>query len=133
MHLIVCVDERDGLSFCGRRLSRDGILNQHMLTLASGHKLWMNAYSAKMFSGDTVCADEDFLLRAGSDDFCFLENSPLPKTNETLESVILYHWNRTYPSNVTFPRALLDGMHLVKEEEFPGRSHEMITMEWYTR
>ena len=133
MHLIVCVDERDGLSFCGRRLSRDGVLYRHMLDLASGQKLWMNGYSAKMFADDTVCVHEDFLSKACPGDFCFLENAPLPETNEALESVILYHWNRAYPSNVRFPRALLEGMHLERKEEFPGRSHEMITMEWYTR
>ena len=133
MHLIVCIDERDGLSFCGRRLSRDGVLNRHMVELASGQKLWMNGYSAKMFAGDTVCVHEDFLSKACPGEFCFLENSPLPETNEALESVILYHWNRAYPSNVRFPRALLEGMHLNRTEEFPGRSHEMITMEWYTR
>lgn len=133
MHLIVCIDERDGLSFCGRRLSRDGILNRHMQNLSSGHKLWMNAYSGKMFTDAEICIHEQFLEKAEPGDYCFLENAPLPETNEALESVILYHWNRTYPSTVRFPRALLHGMHLAKTEEFSGRSHETITMEWYTR
>lgn len=133
MHLIVCIDERDGMSFCGRRLSRDGILNRHIKGISSGHKLWMNVYSGKMFADAEICIDEQFLEKAEPGDYCFLENTPLPETNEALESVILYHWNRTYPSTVRFPRALLQGMQLVKTEEFAGNSHETITMEWYTR
>ena len=133
MHMIVCIDERDGLSFCGRRLSRDSVLNQHMLKMTEGHALWMNAYSAKMFSGTDICEDELYLKKAAMGEYCFLENATLPETNENLESVILYHWNRTYPSTVKFPRELLEGMQLVHTEEFAGSSHEMITMERYTR
>ena len=133
MHLIVCVDERDGISFCNRRQSRDSLLNRHMLCIACGHKLWMNSYSAKMFAEDGVCVHEAFLSQAGAGEYCFLENAALPQTNQDLESVILYHWNRTYPSTVKFPRQLLDGLHLTATEEFPGSSHEKITMERYTR
>lgn len=131
MHLILCIDERDGLSFCGRRLSQDKILNQHMLSITAGHKLWMSPYSRKLFPGDDVTADDAFLEKAGLGDYCFLETAPLPETCENLESVILYHWNRTYPSTVKFPRCLLENRHLEHTEEFPGSSHEKITMERY--
>ena len=132
MHLILCIDERDGLSFCGKRLSRDRTVNNHMLQLASGHKIWMSPYSAPFFEGDAVCADDHFLQKAGAGEYCFLEVDVLPANNETLESVILYHWNRPYPSTVKFSRELLTGMHLVQTEEFTGNSHKLITMERYT-
>ena len=61
MHLIVCVDDRDGMSFCGRRLSRDRELIAHILKLTAGRKLWMSAYSAKMFPDADVMEDESFL------------------------------------------------------------------------
>ena len=132
MHLIVCLDERQGLSFCGRRLSRDAVLNDHMLRTAAGHKLWMNAYSGKMFLDGTVCVDEHFLEKAAEGDYCFVENSDLPQTNTQLESIICYHWNRVYPSTVKFPQKLLEGMRLTQTEEFPGSSHEKITMQRFT-
>lgn len=132
MHLILCIDERDGLSFCGKRQSRDRIVNDHILQLASGQKVWMSPYSAPFFEGNAVCADAHFLEKAGVGEYCFLEVDPLPENNENLESVILYHWNRTYPSTVKFPRSLLSGMNLVQREEFSGSSHETITMERYT-
>lgn len=132
MHLILCIDERDGLSFCGKRQSRDRMVNDHILQLASGQKIWMSPYSAPFFEGNAVCADAHFLEKAGVGEYCFLEVDPLPENNENLESVILYHWNRTYPSTVKFPRSLLSGMNLVQREEFSGSSHETITMERYT-
>ena len=132
MHLILCIDERDGLSFCGKRQSRDRMVNDHILQLASGQKIWMSPYSAPFFEGNAACADAHFLEKAGVGEYCFLEVDPLPENNENLESVILYHWNRTYPSTVKFPRSLLSGMNLVQREEFSGSSHETITMERYT-
>ena len=132
MHLILCVDERDGLSFCGRRLSRDSVLSSHILELTAGHKLWMSPYSQPLFPDAPICADSAFLQKAGAGEYCFLEVSTFPETNENLESVTLYHWNRTYPSTVKFPRSLLSGMRLVQTEAFSGSSHDNIVMERYT-
>ena len=133
MHLIVCIDECDGMSFCGRRQSRDSEVFAHMLRIADGVKLWMSAYSAPFFAGTDVAVDEDFQRKAGAGEYCFVETDPLLPTYENLESVVLYYWNRTYPSTMKVPRSLLDGMHLECTEEFAGRSHERITMERFTR
>ena len=131
MHLIFCIDDRDGLSFCGRRLSQDRELNRHMLKLTSGHKLWMSHYSAKLFPDCSVQIDEDFQHKADTDDYCFLETADPLEAYEHLESVTLYHWNRSYPSTQKFPRSLLNNMHLEYTEDFHGSSHEKITMERY--
>ena len=131
MHLIFCIDDRDGLSFCGRRLSQDRELNRHMLNLTAGHNLWMSPYSAKLFPAGSVQIGEDFQQKAAAGDYCFLETAPVLDTYENLESVILYHWNRSYPSTQKFPRSLLQKMRLEHTEEFPGNSHEKITMERY--
>ena len=128
MHLIVCVDDRDGMSFCGRPLSRDRELNAHMLRMTEGKKLWMSPNSAALFPEGTVCSHQDFLAKAGAGEYCFTETI-LPDPTVCLESVTLYHWNRAYPSTVRFPRSLLEGMRLVHTEEFPGNSHETITLE----
>lgn len=131
MHMIFCIDDRDGLSFCGRRLSQDRELNQHMLRLTAGHKLWMSPYSGKLFSGEDVLIDKNFQQKAGPGDYCFLETDPILEHYENLESVILYRWNRAYPATVKFPRALLENRSLQSVDEFPGSSHEKITMERY--
>lgn len=132
MHLIFCVDDKDGILFCGRRLSRDSKVTEHILTMTSGKTLWMSPYSGKLFPPQEVFADADFQKKAKAGDYCFLEELPLPETYEKRETVTLYHWNRAYPSTVRFPRMLLENMHLAGTEEFPGSSHDKITVERYT-
>lgn len=133
MHLIVCIDDRDGMSFCGRRLSRDRELNAHILKLTAGRNLWMSAYSAKLFPNAVVMEDEAFLYKAGPDDYCFAETVQLPATCENIGSLTLYCWNRSYPATVKFPRELLKSMRLESSEEFSGHSHERITVERYVK
>lgn len=133
MHLIVCIDDCDGMSFCGRRQSRDSEVFDHIFRLTAGNKLWVSPYSARFISCANVIADEAFQNKAGDGDYCFVETDALLPSYDNLESVILYHWNRSYPSTVKFPRNLLDGMHLEATEEFAGSSHEKITMERFIR
>lgn len=134
MHLILCLDDRNGMLFAGRRQSTDRILCRHILQMAGDNKLWMNAYSAGQFEkplNATVC--NDFLEKAGENDYCFVENadvlSCLPKTRK----LIIYRWNRVYPSDVKFPAEELSRWQKVSEFEFPGYSHERITQEVYIR
>ena len=128
MHLIVCVDDRFGLSFGGRRLSRDCEVITHMLHMTKGGKLWVHPYSADLFPVDAVLAEADYLEKADMDDYCFLEKGEIP---QNLQSVILYHWNRTYPATEHFPKEILQTMNRVSQEEIPGYSHEKITVERY--
>lgn len=132
MHLIVCVEDRYGMSFCGRRLSRDRVVTDHILHMVSESKLWIHPESAILFPKEKVQADTDFLKNTKIGDYCFVEVTPLPENIENLESVTLYHWNRAYPSTMKFPQNLLTSMHLICKEDFPGNSHDMITMERYT-
>ena len=131
MHLIVCVDERYGLSFCGKRLSRDQELTAHMLRMTSESKLWVHPYSASLFPADYVCVDVDYFDKAGPDDYCFVEKGPFPQAWDDVKSVILYRWNRAYPSTEKLACELFETMKLVSTEEFTGKSHEKITMERY--
>lgn len=129
MHLIFCIDDRGGLSFCGRRLSRDREAVAHMLRMTAGSHLWIHPDSGDLFPAEGVVADPDYLTRAGPEDYCFVEKGPFPQVWKDLKSVTLYHWNRAYPSTEHFPRKLLENRKPVSTEEFPGYSHEKITME----
>lgn len=131
MHLIVCIEDRDGVSFGGRRISSDRTLTEYIQNLAVDSTLWMNAYSAKLFPADSVCVDEAFLYKAQAGEYCFAETTPLEDL-PNLESVTLCRWNRKYPFTQIFPRSLLTNMHMVYTEDFPGNSHDKITIERYT-
>ena len=131
MHLILCLDDRNGLSFCGRRLSSDRLVCSHMLRLRGNSKLWMNAYSGKLFPEASVQIHDDFFQKASSGEYCFAETGPLPAA-QCLESVVIYRWNRHYPSTEKLPQTYLNGLRCIHREEFSGCSHDTITMERYT-
>lgn len=132
MHLIFCVDDDRGLSFCGRRLSRDREVYAHILRFSEGHLLWTAPNSAALFPEGSVTADPAFLQKASCGEYCFMETSVPKDSVDDVESVILYCWNRRYPSTEKFDESILTGLHLCQTEAFPGKSHDQITMERYT-
>lgn len=136
LNVIVCVDDRDGMMFNERRQSRDSAVAADIISLCGDHKLFMNDFSAKMFSkygfSDAVVS-EDFLKKAASGDCCFVENCSLKPVSEKLEQVVIYRWNRSYPADLYFERELIKGWKLKEIIEFEGSSHEKITREIYTR
>jgi len=138
MTLIACVDSRMGLSFNRRRVSRDRIVTERILQIVGDKTLHIHPYSVSLFAAappeSRICPSEDFLSGAGADDFCFLETGdPLPDPDQ-ITRVLLFQWNRTYPFDVTFPLDLsAPGWTLESREDFPGSSHENITLEVYRR
>ena len=128
----LCLDDRGGLSFNRRRLSRDRAQQEDLLSLCQGAPLWLAPCSAPLFdwAADRVCVDGALLDRAGDGEICFLEDRLPPM--EAVEGLILYRWNRAYPADVHF-RPDLSGFTLAEQTEFPGTSHEAITREIYLR
>lgn len=140
MHIIVCVDDGGGMLFHKRRQSQDRILREHILNDTSGARLWMNAYSFRQFSdmktvgSGQIVVEENFMDQAEAGDFCFLENVSAKDYEDKIEQVILYKWNRSYPSDFKFDIPLEEsGWKLENREEFEGFSHEKITKEVYRR
>lgn len=134
MKLIVCVDDKFGMLFGGRRQSKDCALRENMLELTQNSLLWMNAYTAAQFEdkADNIRIDEACLEKVGAEEYCFAENSDIVPYADRVRCVILYHWNRTYPSDSRFPIELFaDRWHLESVTEFSGTSHETITREVY--
>ena len=138
MILISCIDDRGGLLFHGRRLSRDRVLCQDVLRTCAGSPLWMAPGSRSLFSSlrdglsSSILTSEDFLAQAAPGEFCFLEDRPIRPFLDRVESMVLYHWNRRYPADLFLdldPAAL--GWSLLGREEFPGSSHKKITKEVY--
>lgn len=137
MRLVVCVEDRWGMAFNGRRLSMDEAVRERILEFTDGTPLWMSPYSERQFgdlpAGREICADEAFMDRAGQGEYCFAELCDPSGYREQLEEITLFRWNRRYPADLYFDPALLDGFSLAASEEFPGTSHEKITMEVYRR
>ena len=133
MNIAVCLDDKNGMLFCGRRQSKDQYLRQQLLQLAQPNGLWMNGFSAKQFeAGDEILVAEDFLETAPQGQWCFVENMDIVPYKDKIEYIALYRWNRHYPSDVKFPlEAFSDSWRLVSTRAFPGHSHDEITEEIY--
>lgn len=134
MNVFITLDDRMGILFNNRRLSRDEEVVKRIVTLAADKKLLMNSYSAKLFSEleSHVTISESFMDRAGEGDFCFAENVKLLPYVDKIEKLVVFKWNRHYPSD-TKTDIDFSVWNLSETEEFPGKSHEKITMEVYVK
>lgn len=133
MKLIVCVDEAMGMMFNNRRQSRDGVLIEHILDLVDDKKIWITAFSESLFKFKTeYILFEEKPIDVGDEDFCFVENIAPSGLEESVDEIILYNWNRSYPSDMKFD-ICLDNWILVSEVDIKGSSHEKITERIYKK
>lgn len=135
MQVIVCLEDRGGMLFNGRRVSRDKTVIQKVIELSEGKRLWIHPFSIKLFGDELpegICVDENFLKLAEKGEFCFVENQALQEVEERIEDVIVFWWNRKYPFDFKLDLDL-DKLDKMTEEEFAGFSHEKITMTKYEK
>lgn len=63
MIVIVCTEDRGGMLFNNRRVSKDRTVIQKILELSEGKKLWIHPFSEKLFEQEhpeNCCVDENF-------------------------------------------------------------------------
>lgn len=130
MILIACVDDNMGMTFNHRRQSRDAVLCRDMLALVQDRPLRMHPYSAPLFpdAPENVIAEEDYLDKAETDDFCFVERENVSDFSDQIHTILLYHWQRAYPSDTRFPLDL-SGYRKIETVTFEGKSHPEIVRE----
>ena len=134
MKTILCLDERGGMTFLGKRQSRDERVVEDIIETVGSAKLLVNNYSLPLFpEGFAICSDTP-LDAAGDEDFCFVETEdPLPYLNK-IDTLIVYNWNRHYPSDKRLSLSPENhGFALRETTEFAGKSHEKITKETYVK
>ena len=133
MKVISIVDDDYGIMFNNRRVSKDSVLNDHIIKMLDGRKLWLSLYSKQLFGDyENLEVNQEFGF-AGRDDFCFVEDSEIVSYEDMVDEVYLYKWNRKYPSDVKFPKDMLNDFKLEGSNDFEGNSHEKITEERYVR
>ena len=136
MIIIACVDDDLGMMFNHRRQSQDHVLRDRILAITNGNRLWMNHYSAKQFgtAAEQINIDDACLTEATTGEYCFVEDADVAPFEQWAEKIILYKWNRRYPSDLKFSIPLKEhGWVLSQATDFAGSSHEKITEEVYTR
>lgn len=135
MIVIVCCENNNGMLFNNRRVSRDSIVNERIVEMTKNSKLWMNNYSYKLFEKMNVSninLAENVLTEATDGEYCFIENQHIIPNEKRIEKMIVFRWNRDYPSDFQLDMDLSE-WKLEQSEEFKGNSHDKITMEVYGR
>ena len=130
MNMILCLDNRGGMSFFGRRQSMDRVLRKKALDLA-GNELWMDTYSAGQFQEESpwIRVTGDPLTEVPEEGWYFLELGDPDALLPHVDKLAVFRWNRDYPSDRRFSTD--DFLCPILREDFPGNSHETITLEVY--
>ena len=130
MIAIVTIDDNNGMMFNKRRQSKDIRLIERILDIAGTNRIWVSEYSSELFdtSKDNIIVDNSY-TEAQAQDYCFVENVDINELQDNISKIYVYKWNRNYPSDVSFPVAMLDYYKLENVSEFEGNSHDKITEE----
>ena len=137
MNIIICLDDNNGMMFNKRRQSQDRILRADLKEFIKDKDLYMNNYSYKLYKdidNGNIKVSENFLEQCTENDFCLVEDKLLNNYINKINNIIIYKWNRIYPSDLYFDINLIsNSWELLETKEFEGTSHEKITRIIYRR
>lgn len=129
MTLYICLDDRNGLQFNHRRQSRDAAVLEDIRRQLTGDLL-IEPFSEKLIREAQI----PYVLPPETAVDFFAENVPTEEILEKTRKIVIYRWNRHYPSDITWEPDLTSlGFAFRETMEFPGTSHEKITREVYER
>lgn len=136
MTVFVCIDDRGGMLFGGRRQSRDSALISDMASTVGDNLLYISDFSERLIENSemsAVCVPYP-LDSAGEGDFVFNESFHLNGHLSKIKRLVIYKWNKKYPYDFaldTVPERA--GFRLVESYDFVGTSHDKITKEIYEK
>ena len=126
MKYIVCVDDNLGVSLFNKRQSFDENLLKDIKNIIGDDKLLVSEYTYNLFLKynleNNVYTEKDLYEY----NYTFKEVDNL--SNYDISNIIIYRWNRLYPSDNKLSIDLTNYTSLNKYE-FIGTSHEKITRE----
>ena len=129
--VIVIVDKEGGISFGGKRQSRDRELIKDIIASTDG-KIYMKEYSSKLFGDypDRIAVAENPILKCPDGGAAFLEGEKIGPYIESIGRVIVYTWDKVYPTDEYFDiPEIFDEGELIESSEIKGFSHDVITKE----
>jgi hypothetical protein len=135
MEIIVCLDNNKGMLFNNRRQSRDSKVFEDISTYLRG-ELLIDKFSEKLISSTNLPYKnfENIVTDCNTHSILFIENRSVKEIISQIDRVIVYWWNRDYPSDFCFDIDLIqEGFRSVSVIEFAGSSHEKITKEIFER
>ena len=127
----VCLDDRNGMSFNGRRQSRDSKIFEDIRQELPG-ELLIDPFSEKLIerAGLPYRLMEGPLPEEGN---FFLEMRPAQEALAA-DRIVIYRWGRHYPADRRWDLDLeAQGYSLAEQKAFLGTSHELIGKDVYRR
>lgn len=133
MTVIICVDKNNGMSFGGKRQTKDRKLREFLLDIAEreGLQIAMTPYSYEQFKEDErdalITVKENFSF---DEDYVFLEhNIPVPWNK--VDKLFLCCWNREYPTDEYFSLPIGVECEFMYSDCIIQASHEELIVETY--
>lgn len=131
MNYVICLEDRDGMAFNHRRLSKDQALMDDLMYYLNGRKIYADEYSSALFEeyGYRCETVENPVEACGQDEYVFLELTD-PADLPLGDEYVIYRWNRTYPADTYCSLDLRQaGLQLISAIQFEGKSHPEIDRE----
>ena len=121
MVIIVCLDQKNGMRFNHRRLSRDREIIKDIYKMLLDAPLYMSSQSQILFEDydGKIVVDPKFMETSDFD-------------THKVDEIIVYRFDTVYPADEYFPINLNEYI-LMEESEFKGYSHDVITKEIYSK
>ncbi len=131
----LCVDDDNGMTFFGKRQSRDRSLISEFVHSNRNRPIYISPFSAKLFSeyeGINIC--EDPLGDCVDGGICFIENIDITPYLDIIDMIVLYRWNMSYPADTYFtPDLRKQKYRYLGALDIRGSSHDNITKESYKK
>ena len=133
MNIIICLDDNNGMLFNNRRQSRDKALLSDIFCDLKDEMLFITKFSEKLMSeySDRIIICES-VSKLENGEWFFCENVDLTAFADKIEKLVVYKWNRVYPTdfNCSLDFSLFN---LESESDFEGNSHSVITKQIFSK
>ena len=122
MKMICCIDDNNGILFVNKRVSKDSKIIEDITKYTD--TIYGSKYSKKLFP------NIEFKEYKDEKGICYFHEDLKLDLNPS--EIILYKFNRKYPSTTKF-NIDLESYKLKAITEFKGTSHDKITKEIYIK
>lgn len=132
MIFIFTLDDTNATQFCGKRQSKDRVVAKDILEFIDSGPIYIKEKTASFFKDEANFIFVNNFENVPEDAICFAEEVISKELLDKAEFIVVYRWNRQYPSLVKDRLNLTD---YTKEiiKEFKGSSHDKITVEIYKK
>ena len=131
----ITLDDKGGMMFNNRRQSRDKLLIKDLCDKTECF-IYISAYSALLFEDfkDRIKIVDNPLEECPSGALAFVEGYKLSAFTDDIDELIVYCWNKVYPSDVKLDIDInASGFKMYAKYEFTGNSHDKITKGVYNK